>query len=65
MKEYKEMYLHLFNEVTTAIEILKEAQKKCEEMFINAEEDEKTDAFVSYPSSTVSDGPPSPEGEGI
>ncbi len=41
MKEYKEMYLHLFNEVTTAIEILKEAQKKCEEMFINAEADEK------------------------
>jgi hypothetical protein len=26
---------------------------------------EKTDAFASYPSSTVSDGPPSPKGEGI
>ena len=41
MKEYKEMYLHLFNEVTTAIEILKEAQKKCEEMYIEASSNEK------------------------
>ncbi len=37
--KYKEMYLHLFNEVTTAIEILKEAQQKCEEIFISDESD--------------------------
>lgn len=35
MDNYKEMYLHLFNEVTNAIELLKKAQCDCEEMFIN------------------------------
>ena len=40
MDKYKEMYLHLFNEVTTAIEILKEAQKRCEEIYIESVENE-------------------------
>ncbi len=40
MDKYKEMYLHLFNEVTTAIEILKNAQIKCEELFINSDDNE-------------------------
>ena len=42
MDKYKEMYLHLFNEVTTVIEKLKEAQIKCEELFIESE-DNKTE----------------------
>ena len=49
MENYKEMYFQLFNEVTYAIDMLnnntdnslvieklKEAQKKTEEMYINA-----------------------------
>lgn len=38
MDNYKEMYLHLFNEVTKAIEILKDAQCQCEEIFISTKE---------------------------
>ncbi len=38
MEDYKKMYLHLFNETTKAIEILKKAQCECEDMFINFEE---------------------------
>lgn len=49
MEIYKEMYLHLFNAVTDAIEclplrpdavreLLIETQRECEEMYIEAEE---------------------------
>ena len=41
MPDYKAMYLSLFNSVTDAIEILTEAQKKVEEMYINSAENEK------------------------
>ena len=42
MRDYKEMYYKLFNSITDALEILKEAQIETEEMFINSdEEDEK------------------------
>lgn len=36
MPDYKAMYLSLFNSVTDAIEILSEAQKKAEEIYINS-----------------------------
>jgi hypothetical protein len=43
MPDYKDMYLNLFNSVTDAIEILTEAQKKAEEIYINSsEEDEES-----------------------
>ncbi len=35
---YKEMYLTLFNAITKAIEVLKEAQQKVEEMYITEKE---------------------------
>ena len=37
MKNYKEMYLILFNAITEANKILVEAQKKVEEIYINNE----------------------------
>jgi hypothetical protein len=37
MPDFKEMYLKLFRSQTTAINILKEAQKETEEMYIEAE----------------------------
>ena len=40
MANYKEMYRELFIAVTKAIEILVEAQKKGEEMYIEAEDRE-------------------------
>ena len=40
MPDYKAMYLSLFNSVTDAIEILTEAQKKAEEMYVNSPENE-------------------------
>ena len=44
MPDYKAMYLDLFNSVTDAIEILCEAQKKAEELYINSsEKDEQSD----------------------
>ena len=43
MPDYKAMYLSLFNSVTDAIEILCEAQKKTEEMYISSSEDEDED----------------------
>ncbi len=46
MPDYKKMYFALFNELTDAIERLKEAQKRCEELYIFYEgddEDEKAD----------------------
>ena len=42
MPDYKAMYFELFNSVTEAVEILCDAQKKAEEIYINsAEEYEK------------------------
>ncbi len=38
MPDYKTMYLNLFNSVTDAVEILCEAQRKAEEIFINSSE---------------------------
>ena len=38
MIDYKEMYLALFRDMTKAIELLQEAQKRAEEQFISAEE---------------------------
>ncbi len=40
MTDYKEMYRELFIATTKAIEILIEAQQKCEEMYIEAEDRE-------------------------
>ena len=40
MPDYKAMYLDLFNSVTDAIEILSEAQRKSEELFITSCEKE-------------------------
>ena len=40
MTDYKEMYRELFIATTKAIEILVEAQQKCEEMYIEAEDEE-------------------------
>ena len=41
MPDYKAMYFNLFNSVTDAIEILTEAQKKAEEMYINSCENDE------------------------
>ena len=40
MPDYKKMYFTLFNELTDAIEKLKEAQKRCEELYISCEHEE-------------------------
>ena len=42
MPDYKSMYFKLFNSITDAMEILSEAQKRAEEAYISAEEDEET-----------------------
>ncbi len=41
MENYKEMYRELFIATTKAIDILVEAQKKCEDLYIEAGEKEK------------------------
>ena len=41
MPDYKEMYLSLFRATEKAINILIEAQNKCEDMYIEAEDDEE------------------------
>lgn len=38
MTDYKEMYLHLVRETEKAIQILIQAQRDCEEMYISAGE---------------------------
>ena len=38
MANYKAMYVHLFQETTKAIELLKKVQQECEEMYLNSEE---------------------------
>ena len=40
MPDYKKMYTKLFNSVTDAIEILKQAQIETEEIYINSGEEE-------------------------
>lgn len=40
MPDYKELYITLFRETERAISILIEAQKKCEDLYINAQEPE-------------------------
>ena len=40
MPDWKEMYLTLFRETEKAINILTDAQRRCEEMYINAPEPE-------------------------
>ena len=40
-KQYKKMYLELFNGVSEEIERLKELQKNIEDMYIGAEDVEK------------------------
>ena len=40
MPDWKEMYLTLFRETEKAINILTDAQRQCEEMYINAPEPE-------------------------
>ena len=38
MPDWKSMYIHLFRETERAIDILTSAQRKCEDMYINAPE---------------------------
>lgn len=38
MADYKSMYAVLFNDVTTAIELLQQAQQKTEEIYISGED---------------------------
>lgn len=40
MPDYKKMYFALFNELTNAIEKLKDAQKRCEELYISCADEE-------------------------
>lgn len=40
MPDWKEMYLTLFRETEKAVSLLTEAQRRCEEMYINAPEPE-------------------------
>jgi hypothetical protein len=40
MADYREMYRHLFRETTKAIELLQEAQRYCEERYLEGEEKE-------------------------
>ena len=40
MTDYKEMYLIMFRAAESAINFLLEAQRKCEEMYMTAEETE-------------------------
>lgn len=42
MPDYKEMYLHMVRESERAIDLIIAAQRKCEEMYINAPEAEIT-----------------------
>lgn len=37
MVDYKELYSKLFRETTKAIEILENAQRECEELYINSD----------------------------
>jgi hypothetical protein len=39
MADYKKMYLELFNNLTDAIELLKDAQRRAEEIYIESEDE--------------------------
>lgn len=41
MSDYKSMYFKLFNKITDAVEILTQAQKEAEEMYISEGGDEE------------------------
>lgn len=41
MPDYKNMYLKLFNRVTDAVEMLMQAQKEVEEMYISGEDEDE------------------------
>ncbi len=43
MQDYKELYYKLFNKITDIIEELQEIQCQAEEIYINAEQDEKNE----------------------
>lgn len=53
MPDYKSMYYSLFNTVTSTIEALKDAQRKCEEIYVNSEEINKEELI--FPSSKDAD----------
>ena len=38
MPDYEKMYFELFNKITDAIELLKEAQRDAEEKFVSSEQ---------------------------
>ena len=40
-QEYKEMYLTMSREVEKAVRILIDAQQRCEEMYLQAEDEEE------------------------
>ena len=40
-QEYKEMYLTMAREVEKAVRILIDAQQRCEEMYLQAEDEEE------------------------
>ena len=42
MPDYREMYIHLFQETEKAVRILIKAQQDCEELYINSPEPELT-----------------------
>lgn len=42
MADYREMYLHLMRETDKAVELLIQAQRDCEEMYISAPETKLT-----------------------
>ena len=39
MADYQKMYLHLFHAVEDAIQLLIEAQRACEELYMNGEKE--------------------------
>lgn len=41
MPDYKTMYLKLFNAITDAVEILQDAQRKTEEIYITSSEQDE------------------------
>ena len=43
MPDYEKMYTTLFNAITNAIHTLQQAQQEVEEMYISAENKEKTE----------------------
>lgn len=54
MPDYKKMYLRLFRAVESAIALLIEAQRVCEELYMEADDEEEDAAAQAR--SAVSDG---------